>query len=65
MNNPLNLLLLALAPVIAFQSARAQSADSTKDKEAIRQLVLNYENAWNRHDPAGLAANYTIDATWV
>jgi uncharacterized protein (TIGR02246 family) len=45
--------------------ASAQPADTTKENRAIRQLVKNYEDAWNRHDPAGLAANYRSDATWV
>ncbi|MBS1661900.1 MAG: SgcJ/EcaC family oxidoreductase [Bacteroidetes bacterium] len=49
---------------ITFTMASAQS-DTTRDKEAIRQLTLNYEDAWNRHDPKGLASCYTEDATWV
>jgi uncharacterized protein (TIGR02246 family) len=43
----------------------AQQTDTVKDNAAIRQLVKNYEDAWNRHDPKGLADNYTADATWV
>lgn len=45
--------------------ARGQQIDTAKENTAIRQLIKNYEDAWNRHDPKGLADNYTIDATWV
>jgi uncharacterized protein (TIGR02246 family) len=50
---------------IVLQSAYAQSFDTTKEIHAIERLVKNYEDAWNRHDPKGLAANYDSDATWV
>jgi uncharacterized protein (TIGR02246 family) len=45
--------------------ANSQQLDTAKENTAIRQLVKNYEDAWNRHDPKRLADNYTIDATWV
>jgi uncharacterized protein (TIGR02246 family) len=46
-------------------SAAAQQIDTLKENGAIRQLIKRYEEAWNRHDPIGLAANYSSDATWV
>lgn len=46
-------------------TATAQHVDTLMENSAIRRLVKNYEEAWNRHDPVGLAANYRIDATWV
>jgi uncharacterized protein (TIGR02246 family) len=46
-------------------SASAQQVDTAKENGAIRQLIKNYEQAWNNHDPKALAANYTVDATWV
>ncbi|RYY61681.1 MAG: SgcJ/EcaC family oxidoreductase [Chitinophagaceae bacterium] len=57
-----------LTPVLLLFSSHAfaaNSTDSTLDRKEITQLVKNYEDAWNRHDFAGLAKNYTIDATWV
>lgn len=45
--------------------AFSQQIDTAKENSAIKQLIKNYEDAWNRHDPRGLAENYTIDATWV
>ncbi|WDF80842.1 SgcJ/EcaC family oxidoreductase [Mucilaginibacter sp. KACC 22773] len=45
--------------------AYSQQTDTTKENPQIRQLIKNYEDAWNRHDPKGLADNYTVDATWV
>ena len=59
------ILLMSLSLGFISNNLFAQQGDSTKDKEAIRQLVTNYENAWNRHDPKGLAANYDENATWV
>jgi len=44
---------------------KAQEVDTVKENAAIKALVKNYEEAWNRHDPKGLASNYTADATWV
>lgn len=46
-------------------NAYSQQIDTTKENVAIRSLIKNYEDAWNRHDPKGLADNYTVDATWV
>jgi uncharacterized protein (TIGR02246 family) len=45
--------------------AHSQQTDTALENGQIRQLIKNYEDAWNRHDPKGLADNYTIDATWV
>ena len=45
--------------------ACSQQTDTATENTQIRQLVKNYEDAWNRHDPKGLADNYTVDATWV
>lgn len=48
-----------------MNQAVAQQGDTTKDKEAIKLLVTNYEYAWNRHDAKGLTDNYDTNATWV
>jgi uncharacterized protein (TIGR02246 family) len=45
--------------------AAQQQQDTVKDIKAIKQLIANYENAWNRHDAKGLADNYDSNATWV
>src|SRR6476646_9477703 len=70
MKTILFLLLFVSGSGITCQLAVAQRkpvapSDTTKDKAAIKQLVTNYENAWNNHDPKGLAANYATNATWV
>jgi uncharacterized protein (TIGR02246 family) len=59
------LITIVLLSIVAVGTATAQQIDTAKENGAIRQLVKNYEDAWNRHDPKGLAANYTVDATWV
>lgn len=62
--NNLKFIVIGLFCLFGF-SAQGQQPDTAKENIAIRQLIKNYENAWNRHDPKGLADNYTIDATWV
>lgn len=65
MKNKLILILTTVLVGLVFVPAYAQKVDTAKENQAIRQLVKNYEDAWNRHDPKGLAANYCTDATWV
>jgi uncharacterized protein (TIGR02246 family) len=57
--------LFVLFVLSATVNVAAQQLDTLKENTAIRQLIKNYEEAWNRHDPKGLAASYTTDATWV
>lgn len=64
MNKFFTISLMTLALIFTHQGVVAQ-VDTTNDKEAIKQLVTNYENAWNRHDSKGLADNYDNNATWV
>jgi len=59
------LMLIASLILLSVYTTLAQQIDTAKENTAIRQLVKNYEDAWNRHDPRGLADNYTADATWV
>ncbi|MGI4866353.1 MAG: YybH family protein [Janthinobacterium lividum] len=63
----MNRLFLLPLLLIAFgiRVAAAQQLDKAKEEEAIKQVIVNYENAWNRHDAKGLAAQYHPDATWV
>jgi uncharacterized protein (TIGR02246 family) len=65
MKNKLILFICTGLLSLAFTSVRAQQVDTAKENQAIRQLVKNYEDAWNKHDPKALAANYREDATWV
>ena len=59
------LLVVTFIFVIKYQRASAQQLDTARETTAIKQLVKNYEDAWNRHDAKGLAANYDSSATWV
>lgn len=63
---------LLFASLLGFMSLFASSqthasilSDTTSDRKAIEQSVKNYEDAWNRHDPQGLADCYDSAATWV
>ncbi len=58
-------LLLTLTLATNCQYLIAQQLDTAKETTAIKQLVKNYEDAWNRHDAKELAANYDTSATWV
>jgi uncharacterized protein (TIGR02246 family) len=59
-----NLFLVACLALLAHL-AEAQQVDSAQARAAIREVIANYEAAWNRHDAPGLAAQYHPDATWV
>ena len=49
----------------ATKSTAQKQQDTARDIKDIKQLIVNYENAWNRHDAKGLAENYDSNATWV
>jgi len=57
--------IIASLIILTGFTVSAQQIDTAKENPAIRQLIKNYEDAWNRHDSKGLADNYSIDATWV
>lgn len=65
MNKALYTVIWTLICSLPINKAAAQSIDTATEKQAIIKLVKNYEDAWNRHDPKGLADNYDINATWV
>src|SRR6478609_7999600 len=65
MSKPFITQLIAVVLGLAFQTAAAQQFDKSKEETALRLVVANYENAWNRHDAKGLAEQYHTDATWV
>ncbi|TDO82771.1 uncharacterized protein (TIGR02246 family) [Flavobacterium chryseum] len=64
MNKIFTIYSMTLVFIFTLQNVVAQ-VDTANDKDAIKQLVTNYEKAWNRHDPKGLADNYDNNATWV
>lgn len=65
MNKLIFSILLALILVLGHNLANAQQFDTTKETAAVKELVKNYEDAWNRHDAKALADNYDTNATWV
>ncbi|GAB4050806.1 YybH family protein [Spirosoma litoris] len=58
------LALIALSSLLAH-STSAQNDNQTATQEAIKSVIANYEQAWNRHDAKALAQQYHTDATWV
>jgi uncharacterized protein (TIGR02246 family) len=57
--------LAVMLQLFCLHSKAAEPTDTASERKEITQLVKNYEDAWNRHDAAGLAANYSVNATWV
>jgi uncharacterized protein (TIGR02246 family) len=35
------------------------------DEQAVRKVIADFGNAWNKHDPAAILALFTDDADWV
>ena len=46
-------LLISIVLGLTLHTAVAQQFDTTKEQEAVKLVVKNYENAWNRHDAKG------------
>lgn len=63
--NKTTLFIAILVMLASGLKLKAQEPDTIKENAAITKLIHSYEDAWNRHDPKGLAANYTPDASWV
>jgi uncharacterized protein (TIGR02246 family) len=57
-------LLLTLLGQLS-QLAIAQQNGEDIRHERIKEVISNYEQAWNRHDAKALAEQYHTDATWV
>lgn len=47
------------------KSVYAQNSNETKDEVAVRAVIKNYENSWNKHDAISLANLYHVDASKV
>jgi uncharacterized protein (TIGR02246 family) len=58
------LALIALSDLFAHATI-AQKGNQISAQEAIKLVINNYEQAWNRHDAKTLAEQYHTDATWV
>ena len=56
-------LLLAVMPAMAEDKLNniGGVATDVENEKTIRQLYANFADAWNRHDAAALADNWTID----
>ena len=58
------LVLIVLSSLLPH-STIAQNDNQASRQEAIKSVITNYEQAWNRHDAKALAEQYHMDATWV
>ena len=47
------------------KTALVRQNNEAEEREAIKLLIKNYEDAWNRHDAKALAELYQTDAAWV
>ena len=51
--------------VLPTDEQPAEHQRRTEDETAIRQVVADYAEAWNRHDPAGKVKDYSDDLDHV
>lgn len=58
-------LALIVLSSLSAHLTMAQKDNQASTQEAIRSVITNYEQAWNRHDAKALAEQYHTDATWV
>lgn len=65
MNKRIRTFITTIVLGLVLHTAVAQQFDKSKEETALRLVVANYENAWNRHDAKGLAEQYHTNASWV
>jgi uncharacterized protein (TIGR02246 family) len=58
-----NLTLLLFATGVAF--AQVPNSTVSNDEVAVRKVIADFGEAWNRHDPSEILALFTDDADWV
>jgi uncharacterized protein (TIGR02246 family) len=57
--------MLATAVVLLVPGMAAQKTASTTDQEAIKKVVAEYTEAWNKHDGRALSMFYAQDGDLV
>ncbi len=55
--------LLLLGAAAAVGQTSTQTVDS--DEQAVREVIVNFGEAWNRHDADAILALFTDDADWI
>jgi hypothetical protein len=40
-------------------------ANNADDEQAVRKVIADYGDAWNKHDPDAILALFTDDADWA
>jgi uncharacterized protein (TIGR02246 family) len=55
---------VSLLGIVMAMSA-APAVDSASDEQAVRKVVADFGDAWNKHDPNAILALFTDDADWV
>lgn len=54
-----------LLPVFIFLATALFAQNNKKDETAIKNIIQQQENAWNRHDWDALSSYFTDDATLI
>jgi uncharacterized protein (TIGR02246 family) len=54
-----------LTSLFIFLATVLFAQNNTKDKTAIRNIIQQQEQAWNRHDWEAFSSNFTDDATLI
>ncbi len=58
-----NIALLLFATGVAF--GQVPGSTVSNDEPAVRKVIADFGEAWNKHDPSAILALFTDDADWV
>jgi uncharacterized protein (TIGR02246 family) len=51
--------------MLAMTVTNPAIANTADDEQAVRKVIADYGDAWNKHDPDAILALFTDDADWV
>jgi len=51
--------------MLAMTVTNPAIANTANDEQAVRKVIADYGDAWNKHDPDAILALFTDDADWV
>src|SRR5271167_2394726 len=50
--------------MLAMTVTNPAIANTANDEQAVRKVIADYGDAWNKHDPDAILALFTDDADW-
>ena len=61
----MKIVLVLLAITMIALPVAAQNNENSKDREAVKAVALNFQDAWNRHDMKALASLVADDVDFI